>query len=315
MRFWLSAVRTFAISLAAFARDRGRRKLLIGGALLVALTGVLFPLKPTTLGAANEVSPPLKLPWKDGQAWRTGVAGFHGANDALDFFPPDTPLGLEVFCEGGPGWLPAESKYWVVAAAAGTVIKASDSTVLIDHGNGWVTGYYHVHSFQVQLGDTVPPKWQLGHPSTYGGCGTGPQVHFWALGPGGKTLRDVKISGRDATGIGINELISKTGNLPPATTTPKPSPIPTATPKATAKGDVDCDGDVDAVDALKTLRQVAALTAGQEEQCSDVGGSGASALADIDCDGDIDAADSLLILRHVAGLPVTLPPACAAPGT
>ena len=37
------------------------------------------------------------------------------------------------------------------------------------------------------------------------------------------------------------------------------------------KGDIDCDGDVDAVDALKDLRHVAALGFVQTEPCTDVG--------------------------------------------
>lgn len=71
-------------------------------------------------------------------------------------------------------------------------------------------------------------------------------------------------------------------------------PSPTPTPLDTL-GDVDCDGDVDAVDALQVLRRVAGLPV--DADCMTEAG-------DVDCDGDIDAVDALLILRHVAGLPV-----------
>ncbi len=295
-----------------------RNSYIVAATLLAGLAGLLLFLETPNVDtsarpawAAQELSPPLKLPWQDGQAWLTGVSGFHTAKDALDFLPPDSPLNLAVTCEGGPGWVPAESEFWVVAAAAGTVTQASDNVVVIDHGNGWTTGYYHLHSFQVQPGDTVPPKWTLGHPSNYGDCSTGPQVHFWALGPDGQTLRDLMISGGEAMEIGINVAISDTGNFPPASSpSPTPTPTPTPTPLAVLKGDVDCDGDVDAVDALKELRHVAGLPISQVEPCHDIGAAGASTFGDVDCDDDVDAVDSLRILRHVANLPTGQEPSC-----
>jgi len=158
----------------------------------------------------------LLLPWQDGQGWHRGVESFHSPPgvDALDFFPPDyyNVWGGSVVCVGDARWRAVESGYWVVSAAAGTVTQASNDRVIIDHGNGWSTGYYHLHSLQVGVGDRIPPKWALGHPSTYGWCGTGAHVHFWAQGPNGQTLRNVRISGRDATSIGYWELISNTGN-------------------------------------------------------------------------------------------------------
>jgi hypothetical protein len=36
-------------------------------------------------------------------------------------------------------------------------------------------------------------------------------------------------------------------------------------------GDIDCDGDVDAVDALQILRFVAGLPVNQQEQCTLIG--------------------------------------------
>jgi len=84
-----------------------------------------------------------------------------------------------------------------------------------------------------------------------------------------------------------------------ATPTPSPTPEPTATPSPTppptpapVQGDTDCDRDVDAVDALWVLRQVAGLSTGP-----------CIAQGDIQCDGDIDPVDALGILRHVASLP------------
>jgi|GEM_PF-5346241 len=72
-------------------------------------------------------------------------------------------------------------------------------------------------------------------------------------------------------------------------------------------GDVDCDGDVDAVDALKVLRHVVRLAVSQEEPCPDIGSTvtvdGTPRLwGDVDGYGDVDAVDALQILRHVVRL-------------
>jgi hypothetical protein len=191
----------------------------LGIAFIAFIVCLAWPSEPVL--AAEDLNPPLLLPWQNGQDWRTGIDGFHPSPgvDALDVFPPDTPTGGTFRCQGDPGWTAQESAYWIVAAAAGTVTQASADTVKIDHGNGWVTGYYHVHSFQVAVGDRVPPKWALGHPSNYGGCATGAHVHFWAAGPNSKDLTDVRISNRDATSIGTNQHIMDTGNNPPPTDT------------------------------------------------------------------------------------------------
>jgi hypothetical protein len=65
-------------------------------------------------------------------------------------------------------------------------------------------------------------------------------------------------------------------------------------------GDVNCDGTVNAVDALFVLRWDAQLPPFAE--CIEV--------ADVNCSTATDAIDALLILRHVAGLPVLLPKGC-----
>ena len=48
------------------------------------------------------MSPSSAFPWQDGVTWQTGEAGFHGTNDAIDFFPPDTPLGGTCTARGIP---------------------------------------------------------------------------------------------------------------------------------------------------------------------------------------------------------------------
>ncbi len=79
-----------------------------------------------------------------------------------------------------------------------------------------------------------------------------------------------------------------------------------------ARGDIDCNGKVDAVDALKLLRNVAGLPVSQSEPCPDIGSGAPNPVGDINCSGVPDAVDALLVLRHVAGLPVSLPEGCPA---
>lgn len=91
------------------------------------------------------------------------------------------------------------------------------------------------------------------------------------------------------------------------------------------KGDNDCDGDIDAVDALKGLQKVAGFFYGQEPGCigigfpildggpipfDDFGMPIALVFGEMDCDFDVDSVDSLLILRALAKLPINLPFLC-----
>ena len=261
-------------------------------ALGVALAAWLAFAVGTGDGARTaEEAPAFLLPWEDGQAWLTGSAGFHTARDALDFFPPDTPLGGELVCRGEPGWYEAVSEYQVLASAAGVVIAAASAEVVIDHGNGWSSRYYHMYGFVVEEGNWVSAGQPLAYPSTYGFCTTGPHVHFSVAGPAGQTTRDVALSGRAATEIGANEWISETGNV-------LTEPVPPATPTpAVVAGDANCDGSADAVDALLVLRAVSGLS--DEAACP--GGA-----PDADCSGLVDAVDALVLLRHAAGLEAAL---------
>lgn len=70
------------------------------------------------------------------------------------------------------------------------------------------------------------------------------------------------------------------------------------------QGDANCDQDVDALDALVSLRVEAGL------------GANAACLkaVDVDCSQSIDAVDALLILKHVASLLTDESIECAPPG-
>jgi Peptidase family M23 len=268
--------------------------------------------------SAQAAPPQFLLPWYHGQSWATGALGFHGTNDAIDFFPPDTPFGGSLKCEGQPGWVFEESAYWVLASAPGTVEQIGAPYILIYHGNGWFTRYWHLSAHQVSVGQQVTAGQRLGHPSTLGECSTGPHVHFWASGPGGQTTRNINLSGVNSASIALpGQLLSNTGNYdpngpgpvptatPPPTPEPTPSPVPTATPLPTeepipstptpppnyAQGDANCDGIVDATDAVSVLRFVADI---EETKCmTDTG--------ETNCDGVINVQDAIHILRQHAG--------------
>lgn len=78
---------------------------------------------------------------------------------------------------------------------------------------------------------------------------------------------------------------------------------------ALTQGDVDCNGSVNAVDALKELRHVVDLSVTQEPGCPQIG-SGNPMFGDVDCSNTVDAVDALKILRHVVALPVSQNPGC-----
>ena len=81
------------------------------------------------------------------------------------------------------------------------------------------------------------------------------------------------------------------------------------------KGDNDCDGDVDAVDALGALRWLVALSVAQAIGCPALGAEYASIFGDTDCDDDLDAVDAQRILMEGAGLANTYQDRCEAIGS
>jgi len=53
------------------------------------------------------------------------------------------------------------SNDWVTAAAAGTVYQVGSCYVKIDHGNGWITEYWHLDKIQVTTGTKVSRNQRL----------------------------------------------------------------------------------------------------------------------------------------------------------
>ncbi|NJN66913.1 MAG: peptidoglycan DD-metalloendopeptidase family protein [Chloroflexaceae bacterium] len=74
----------------------------------------------------------------------------------------------------------------VLAAAGGTVVFAGNSNdgcaepaqaVILDHANGYRTLYWHLHTIEVEVGQTVATGTPLGVAGATG-CATGPHLHF-----------------------------------------------------------------------------------------------------------------------------------------
>lgn len=81
--------------------------------------------------------------------------------------------GIDIACPDGSS---------VVAAAGGTVIytgymSSAGNAVIIDHGNGFTTLYYHLSSFAVSSGSNVSAGQTIAY-SGHTGVVTGPHLHF-----------------------------------------------------------------------------------------------------------------------------------------
>ena len=118
----------------------------------------------------------LSLPIPVGETW-TLVQGPHNTAGGVV-----TPLSSLDFA-GGSGH--------VVAAAEGVVAPVSPAVcanpdpsaglVVIDHGNGWHTSYYHLRNVQVVVGQAVRRGQWLGDTGTAlpcGGSAVGSHTHF-----------------------------------------------------------------------------------------------------------------------------------------
>ena len=154
--------------------------------ILVALLLSVIPVRAEALAVAAPPADMFQLPWEQGLAW-VAYGGldngtrrpktsphYYGLGGAVDFAPRvNMQVGEDT------------SNDWVTAAAAGTVYQVSSCYVKIDHGNGWLTEYWHLDKVQVKLGDKVSRNQRLGtiHNNAnqqvcLGNEYPGPHLHF-----------------------------------------------------------------------------------------------------------------------------------------
>jgi LasA protease len=131
------------------------------------------PLLPPGL-----TQPPMQLPFETGVLWAF-TGGPHGgwgegsAWAAIDFAPPSDALGC------------FQSDAWVVAVAAGKIVRSDHGAVVEDFDGdglaqtGWTLLYMHLETRdRVPLGTQVKAGDRLGHPSCEGGVSNGTHTHL-----------------------------------------------------------------------------------------------------------------------------------------
>jgi|GEM_PF-548611 murein DD-endopeptidase MepM/ murein hydrolase activator NlpD len=155
---------------------------------IALLLAIFFSIAPLEVKAF--VAPPpadmFQLPWEQGQAW-VSFDGFDNGTRRLPSSPHNYKMG------GAVDFAPRvnmqigqdTSNDWVTAAAAGRVIEISFCHLKLEHGNGWVTEYWHLDNIQVNLGQNVSRNQRLGiihNNATQRVCvgneHPGPHLHF-----------------------------------------------------------------------------------------------------------------------------------------
>lgn len=148
---------------------------------------ILLAAVPAGVSANSAPSPDMfQLPWEQGKAWvsydgldngwRRPSSSPHNfqKGGAIDFAPRvKMTVGEDT------------SNDWVTAAAAGTVTQVGSCYIKIDHGNGWITEYWHLDKIQVTPGAKVSRNQRLAiihnnktQQVCLGNEHPGPHLHF-----------------------------------------------------------------------------------------------------------------------------------------
>jgi dipeptidyl aminopeptidase/acylaminoacyl peptidase len=128
----------------------------------------------------------------------------------------------------------------------------------------------------------------------------GPQDLAAAWSPDGAYIVYDKLTSTNPFTYDLFALNVSSGTAVALTSDPGSEFDPDWQPLNNLSGDTDCDGGVDAVDALHDLRYTASIA--PFATCVFAG--------NVKCDDAITAVDSLFILRYVAQLAVDLPQGC-----
>jgi murein DD-endopeptidase MepM/ murein hydrolase activator NlpD len=189
---------------AGQARSENELRSLLDGWLqsFLFLFGEDPGLDRMTALALPDIEPFMQLPFKQPDAGFLGINSFfdHGSPTSLD----DTMLRFDgksfsgagfsgcllgVSCYGGHNGLDYSTGAGmpILAAAAGKVVYRYyntdpsagnvDSGLIIDHGNGYRTSYWHMDPIQVNLNDTIAQGQQIGLSGNIGKS-SGAHLHF-----------------------------------------------------------------------------------------------------------------------------------------
>lgn len=126
---------------------------------MIVLLAFLASFVPGSVSALAVTTPPadmFQLPWEQGLSW-IAMDGFDNGIRRLSSSPHNYKIGGAVDFAPHVNMKIGEdtSSFWVTAAAAGTIIEKSTCHLKIDHGNGWVTEYWHLDKIQVTSGTAV----------------------------------------------------------------------------------------------------------------------------------------------------------------
>jgi LasA protease len=133
----------------------------------------ISPLLPDDL-----TQPPLDLPFFPGIVW-----SFTGGPHAV--WGKDTPFAAIDFAPGSTqsGCVPSET--WVLAPAAGLVLRSGNGLVVLDldgdghEQTGWVLMFLHIRTDgRAYAGQRLNKDDPIGHPSCEGGSSTGTHTHI-----------------------------------------------------------------------------------------------------------------------------------------
>ena len=126
---------------------------------VIALLALLFSFVPVKASPLAATTPPVDMfqwPWTQGESW-IAMDGFDNGTRRLSSSPHNYKMGGAVDFAPHVNMKIGEdtSNFWVTAAAAGTVFETSSCHMKIDHGNGWITEYWHLDNIQVAKGVAV----------------------------------------------------------------------------------------------------------------------------------------------------------------
>ncbi|MFW6692326.1 peptidoglycan DD-metalloendopeptidase family protein [Streptomyces sp. MAR4 CNX-425] len=155
-----------------------RRAAAVLAAALLALLGLTAAAPAQADDVRPALAPNFKAPFPCGQQW---TYSHHSAEvrRALDFIRSDG---------GATGGTPQ------VASAAGTATRhyqagGAGNYIVIDHGGGWKTYYFHLASFSVANGQSVAQGQQIGVTGSTGNS-SGAHIHYEQLYNGvGQNIR------------------------------------------------------------------------------------------------------------------------------